>query len=118
VGIAVGDDLELVFDTLSTTRKAENLRHNPSISFVIGGLTPEDERSLQYDGSADFPEGAELDRVRELYFSTWPDGRDRLKWPGLVHVRVRPKWMRFSDYNQDPPFIVELDGDALKVGLP
>jgi hypothetical protein len=110
VGIAVSDSLEIVFDTLGSTRKAENLRHNPNISFVIGGLIPKDERSLQYEGVADFPNGEELEQVRALYFSVWPDGRERLSWPGLVHVRVRPRWMRFSDYNQSPPVIVELDG--------
>lgn len=114
VGIAVGEAFEIVFDTLATTRKAMNLRQNPSISFVIGGLIPPDERSVQYDGVADFPEGAELERVRELYFSVWPDGRERLKWPGLVHIRARPKWVRFSDYNQIPPVIVEFDEAALR----
>jgi hypothetical protein len=113
VGIAVSNAFEIVFDTLGTTRKAENLRHNHNISFVIGGLTPGDERSLQYEGVADFPDGEALERVRELYFSVWPDGRERLKWPGLVHVRVRPRWIRFSDYNQNPPLIEELAEDVL-----
>jgi hypothetical protein len=109
VGIAVGDSLEIVFDTLDSTRKAQNLRLNGRISFVIGGLTPGDERSVQYDGAAEFPSGAALDRARELYFSAWPDGRERLSWQGLVHVLVRPTWIRFSDFNQRPPQIVEFD---------
>jgi Pyridoxamine 5'-phosphate oxidase len=113
VGIATGDNFEIVFDTLASTRKAQNLRRNPNISLVVGGLTPGDERTVQYDGVADFPEGAELDRVRELYFSVWPDGRERLKWPGLIHVRARPKWVRFSYYNRHPAVVVEFDEAAL-----
>ena len=31
VGIAVTDDLEIVFDTLASSRKAPNLRANPAI---------------------------------------------------------------------------------------
>jgi hypothetical protein len=109
VGIAVGDSLEIVFDTLDSTRKAQNLHRNGQISFVIGGLAPGDERSVQYDGVAEFPSGAALEHARELYFSTWPDGRQRLSWPGLVHVLARPTWIRFSDFNQRPPQIVEFD---------
>ena len=109
VGIAVSDSLEIVFDTLDVTRKAQNLHRNGQIAFVIGGLVPGDERSVQYDGVALFPSGAELERARELYFSVWPDGRERLSWPGLVHVLARPTWIRFSDFNQRPPQIVEFD---------
>jgi hypothetical protein len=28
-------------------------------------------------------------------------------WPGLIYVRARPTWIRYSDYNVDPPQIVE-----------
>ena len=37
VGIAVGDDFEIVFDTLQTTRKAQNLGRDPRIALVLGG---------------------------------------------------------------------------------
>lgn len=36
VGIAFTDDLEVIFDTLDTTRKVSNLRSSPKIAFVIG----------------------------------------------------------------------------------
>jgi hypothetical protein len=35
---------------------------------VIGGTASEDERSVQYEGVADEPHGAELDRLKPLYF--------------------------------------------------
>ena len=54
------------------------------------------------------PSGAELERIRECYFVAYPDGRDRLAWQGIQHVRVRPDWVRFSDFRSDPPRIVEL----------
>jgi hypothetical protein len=46
-------------------------------------------------------------RHEEQYFARFPDGRDRLAWPGLVYLRARPRWIRYSDYNRDPPLIVE-----------
>ena len=107
VGFAITNRFEIVFDTLETTRKAQNLRRNSQIALVIGGWIPGDERTVQYEGEADEPSGAELDQLKQVYFSVWPDGTNRATWPGLVYVRVRPKWVRYSDYNQGPPKIME-----------
>jgi hypothetical protein len=52
-----------------------------------------------------------LERLKELYFLQFPDGRDRQSWPGLVYVRARPGWIRFSDFNRVPPEIVEFRFD-------
>jgi hypothetical protein len=113
VGIAVSDDFEIVFDTVDFSRKAQNIRSNPAVSLVIGGTHDGDERTVQYEGTADVPTGAERDRLLDLYFSRFPDGRDRLSWRGLIHVRVRPRWIRYSNFNSNPPEILEWDAQAL-----
>lgn len=115
VGIAITDRFELVFDTLDTTRKLHNLRRNPKLAFVIGGLTSGDERTVQYEGVADEPDGAELARLKEVYFRTFPDGLERQQWPGITYVRVRPAWIRYSDFNRAPPQIVEFAPHQLDV---
>jgi len=109
VGIVVTDKFEIFFDTLDTTRKVHNLRRNSRITFVIGGLTHGDERTVQYEGVADEPAGIELERLKQLYFTQFPDGRDRQSWPGLTYVRARPTWIRYSDFNRTPAQIVEFD---------
>jgi len=106
VGVVVTDDLEVFFDTLDVTRKMGNLRRNPKIAFVIGGWNDGDERTAQYEGVTDEPHGPELERLKEIYFGRFPDGRERETWPGLVYVRARPTWIRYSDYNRTPPEIV------------
>ncbi|MBI3723887.1 pyridoxamine 5'-phosphate oxidase family protein [bacterium] len=116
VGIAVTDDLEIIFDTLDTTRKLANLRKNPRIAFVIGGLLPGDERTVQYEGLADTPSGLELERLKRVYFQVYPGGRERERWPGIAYVRARPTWIRYSDFNKNPPEIVELEGEQLETG--
>lgn len=113
VGFAVTDHFEIVFDTLETTRKVRNLRRNPRIALVIGGWTPGDERTVQYEGEADEPSGSELERLKKVYYAVYPDGPSRMSWPGLIYVRVRPTWVRYSDYNLDPPEIVELRAESL-----
>jgi hypothetical protein len=115
VGVALSDDFEIVFDTLSDSRKAVNLRANPSVAFVIGGIRDDVVRSVQYEGVADFPFGDELRRVQEIYFNVFPDGRDRLHWKGLIHVRVKPLWIRYSNYEPQPPLVLEFDAAALRV---
>jgi Pyridoxamine 5'-phosphate oxidase len=114
VGIAVSDRFEIVFDTLASTRKAVNLRANPKAALVVGGLTNGDERTAQIEGLADEPSGAELERLTRVYYDVYPDGPSRLSWDGLIYVRVRPAWIRFSDYNQGPPLIVEFTEDQLR----
>jgi general stress protein 26 len=105
IGFAVSDALEIVFDTLDSTRKFHNLCADPRIALVIGW---DDARCAQIEGVADVPVGAELERLKQCYFVAYPDGRDRLAWPGITHVRVRPTWVRFSDFTSEPPRIVEL----------
>lgn len=109
VGIAVTDRFEVVFDTLRTSRKARNLRARPLAALVIGGTTPGDERTVQYEGTADEPAGQDLEPLRELYFRSFAQGRERSEWPDLTYLRLRPTWIRYSDYHQDPPLIVEFE---------
>ena len=114
VGIAVSDDFEIVFDTLRTARKGQNLRRRPDIAFVIGSLEGADERTVQFEGSADEPEGTERTRLTELYFRVFPDGRERQQWPGLTYIRATPRWLRYSDYSVNPPVMLEWDAAALR----
>jgi hypothetical protein len=113
VGFAISDAFEIIFDTLDSTRKVANIRQNPKVAFTIGGLTPGDERTVQYEGLADEPNGVELERLTEIYYGVYPDGRARRSWPGLIYVRVHPTWIRYSDYNIDPPQIVEFTANQL-----
>ncbi len=116
VGIAVTDDFEVVFDADAESRKVRNLRQASGIAVVIGGTDAGDERTVQYEGVADEPEGVELERLQELYFEVFPVGRERQRWPGITYIRARPTWIRYTDFNQDPPDVVEFDRAALGLG--
>ena len=105
VGIAITEQLEIVFDTLDSTRKAHNLSRDPRIALVVGW---ENEQTAQIEGVADLPQGDDLRRLQRRYFEVWPDGPQRLAWPGIAYVRVRPRWIRYSDFRQSPPRIEEL----------
>ena len=104
VGIAVTQDLEIIFDTVKTSRKYSNLINNPACSLVVGW---NGEQTLQYEGNAMELNGAELQRCQATYFDAWPDGPSRMAWPGIVYFCVRPRWIRFSNFDANPPLIQE-----------
>lgn len=104
IGIAVTPDLEIIFDTLKSTRKYANLLASPCCSLVIGW---DDEKTLQYEGTAFLPSGPALSRYQSLYFARWPECRAHEQWPDIAYVVIRPTWIRYSDFNQQPPTIEE-----------
>jgi len=106
VGFAVTNALELVFDTLGDTRKAANLRRDGRIAMVIGW---DEAQTAQLEGAADEPAGSELADLQSCYFDVFPDGRQRLAWPGITYFRIRPHWIRISDFRGPTPLIEELD---------
>lgn len=103
VGIAVSPELEIVFDTLNTSRKYRNLVRRPQCSFVFWS----GERTLQYEGEAEELELPRLAKFQQIYFEAWPDGPARMNWPGLVYFAVKPIWIRYTDYDQVPVFLRE-----------
>jgi pyridoxine/pyridoxamine 5'-phosphate oxidase len=102
VNIAVTEDLELIFYALQDTRKCANLRRDPRVAVVIGW---EDEKTLQYEGTADEPQNEELARLKKIYGASRPDAQFQMAWPGVTYFRVRPSWIRLSNYGS--PWSVE-----------
>ena len=99
MGFALTQAKEIVFDTLSTSRKAVNLARNPAAALVIGW---DDNISLQIEGIARRPVGDDLASAKAAYFREWPDGRARENWPNIAYVVVQPKWIRYSNYSGAP----------------
>ena len=108
VGVAVTDKCELVFDTLRTSRKCQNLRHDPRIALVLGWDLDEGQ-TLQLEGVADEPSGGERARLQAVYLEAFTDGVERADDPAITYFRVRPSWMRLSDFRTSPPMIVEME---------
>lgn len=105
VGIATTPELQIVFDTVKTSRKYPNLIERPRCSFVVGWSG---EQTIQFEGVAEEPTGAALKSYQQVYFATWPDGPSRMNWPGIAYFVVHPRWIRYSDYDQSPPLIEEI----------
>jgi general stress protein 26 len=106
IGIAVSDKLEIIFDTVNTSRKYQNILRHQQVSVVIGW---DNETTVQYEGIAEvLSDDNEAEKLRDIYYQVYPDGRERAKtWPGLVHIKIIPQWLRYSNFN-DPVTIEEL----------
>jgi uncharacterized pyridoxamine 5'-phosphate oxidase family protein len=71
VGIAVTPELEIIFDTVKSSRKFQNLMSNSGCSFVVGWA---DEVTVQYEGQASQPKGVALARYHLNYAHSLTSG--------------------------------------------
>ena len=96
MGFAVTPELEIIFDTVRGSRKYPNLKANPRVAWVVGCTT---EVTVQYEGEAEELEGPALAKYKPIYFQKFPDGPARENLAGMTYFVVRPKWVRYCDYN-------------------
>src|SRR3984885_7663500 len=99
MGFALTQANEVVFDTLSTSRKAVNLANTSAVALVIGW---DGDVSLQIEGVGRRPVGDDLASAKAAYFRQWPDGRARENWPNIAYVVVLAKWIRYSNFSGAP----------------
>jgi len=111
VGVGVADTFDIIFDTVSSSRKHANLLADPRAAVTFSGPG---ERTLQFEGVARPVSTSDpADALwREAYYAAWPDGRSRLTWEGLAYWRIEPRWLRFSDYDAGPLIVEKAFGRA------
>jgi len=101
------DDLSLVFETFSGTRKHHNIQANAHVSLVIG-WDINIHKTLQYEGVASFVEESNKDSVIELFKTKdTPCTEVFLRNHQARFFMVKPTWLRYSDYTKDKPIIIE-----------
>ena len=97
---AVTDRGELVFDAKPDSRKVANLRRDGRVAVVIGGP---DGTTLQGEGTAGFPAGADLDRCTAAYVAAFPEFAGSFDAGAVVVLRVELAWARFGDFRGATP---------------
>ena len=102
INLAVMPDMAIVFETLITSRKYRNLPRDPRASLVIGG---KGKTTLQIEGLVDEPTEVLLDDIIQIYYDACPQNVSHRNWPGITYMRLRPRWLRYSDYGM--PWKVE-----------
>lgn len=102
------DKLEIIFETFVDTRKWNNLQKNPHVSFVIGWDTKH-HVTVQYEGIAT---AATNSKQAESYVQIFltkdtPCTEKFLRDYRVRLFKVRPTWIRYSDYTGELPDIIE-----------
>lgn len=105
IGFVINKDLELVFNTETTTKKYKNLKVNPNVSIIIG--FGENLKTLQCTGVAKELEGSEEGKILSAYADNLEFFR-RWKIKYIKYFKVSLTWVRLSDYNEYPPKVIEL----------
>ena len=97
--------LEIIFDTLSSSRKYANLIRNPNVALVIGW---DENITAQFEGIATELAGEDRQRCTALYFSKNPRAEKWQHRENIRYFKVTPRWIRYSDLRQEPWKVFEL----------
>ncbi len=109
IGFSVSDQFEVVFLTLKRSRKWVNLQQDKHISLVIGGWRPDDDCTVQYEGTARALLDAEQTHFVRIYQSQFPKSEEEAVHEDSIHVLVEPSWIRYSNFNGFAPRILEFE---------
>ena len=99
------EDLEIIFNTLSDSRKYKNLQTKNNVAVVIGW---DEDITVQYEGEVFELSGEELAKYKEIFFKKLPHARKWKKVKGITFFKVVPKWIRYSDLRKHPWDVFEI----------
>lgn len=108
IAFAETENLEIIFETFVDTRKWHNLQRNPNVALVVG-WDPNHHITLQYEGIASPIASNKVDHYRNIFLTKdTPCTEAFLHDPRVRLFKIRPTWLRYSDYTNDQPKIIEL----------
>ena len=108
IAFAETDDLEIIFETFSFSRKYANLQINNNVALVIGWDTKK-HVTVQYEGKAHPVPHGELAYYEKIFLNKkTPCTEQYLHHPQAILYKVQPLWIRYSDYSVCPADIFEL----------
>lgn len=100
-------NFEVVFETFYKTRKYENLKANRSVSLVIGWDIKK-QITLQYEGRASPIPKKEYEKAITTFLKKdTPCKEQFLRHPHVRLYKIKPLWLRYSDYTGEVPQILE-----------
>ncbi|WP_026227356.1 pyridoxamine 5'-phosphate oxidase family protein [Hoeflea sp. 108] len=104
IDFTVRDNFEIVFSAFKETRKFGNLAERPGVAFVVGW---DDNITVQYEGEATRVPAADIEQYQEIFLNSVPADRVFIE-RGAVMFKATPRWIRYSDFNKEPPELIEI----------
>jgi uncharacterized pyridoxamine 5'-phosphate oxidase family protein len=99
IAVIATDLGEVLFGTERGSRKFANIQRRPDVALAIGW--DNDETTVQCEGIADEPSGADMDRCLKCYLDRFPREQHLVENGEHVLVRVRMNWIRYDDPRPD-----------------
>ncbi len=105
MAFTIKDDFICLFNTEPETRKYKNLEQNKQVSVVVGGF--KEDPSVQIDGVAEILEGEEAAAAKKYILAVHPEWASYFNSPTGKFIKVKPSWLRYSDFSKEPIETVE-----------
>ena len=99
VGFSCDENMRIVICTNINTRKAVNMRNNPSVALVVGF---EGSCTLQYEGTVKQTTVSDLGLRLEQHYEKIPPARRFGEDENQGYYIITPTWLRFTDYTKAP----------------
>ena len=103
VGYVVDGD-SLLINTFEYYRKYQNLKANPRVACVI---TTGEDKTLQFECTAQEAQGADADIVRQKIFDAGASSEVFLQNKSTRFFLLTPTWFSLRDYSQDAMQVIE-----------
>jgi len=97
--------LEIILTTLAFYRKYKNLKKNRKVAFVVGG---EKSVTLQYEGLAEELSRNAFKKYYKRHVHKNPIEKKFGVMPEARFFKIKPTWLRYSDFTKQPNEIFEL----------
>jgi general stress protein 26 len=103
------EPFELYFSTDNTSLKVQDLLDGKTskASFVVG-FSEEEWITVQMDGEVSVvADEEELKKIHKIHYAKITQAEKYKDDPSTLFLKFNPKWWRYSDYNTDPPIILQ-----------
>lgn len=90
---------EVIFGCKHGSRKFANIQRRPEVALAIGWES--DGVTVQCEGIADEPTGADRERCLKCYLDRFPSEQRLVESQTIALVRVRMNWIRYADTRRE-----------------
>ncbi len=75
---------------------------------MVIGFSEEEWLTLQIDGTIEIIQDEdEIKRVKTIHYQKNPSSKQFENIPTTIFLAFTPIWWRFTDFNSEPPFVME-----------
>ncbi|OGK32398.1 hypothetical protein A3F57_04840 [Candidatus Roizmanbacteria bacterium RIFCSPHIGHO2_12_FULL_36_11] len=107
-----GDNpLEIYFSVDKTSLKCQLLlKKKKCQASVVIGFSEQDWLTLQMDGLISIVgDREELKTIKTIHYKKNPNSQEFENDPNTIFLIFKPKWIRYTDFNFEPPRIILLE---------